>query len=226
MINPIVPSPALVEFMGALGLDSIMLDVEQGPLDMERVEDMARAARAAGLCAIARVWSPAPWMVERIMFRGVNGIVVPRLESAAAAQEVVDNVHYCYPKTHGGKILIIQVETLGMVDELDDVLAIDGIDAYFIGPVDLAKAMGFGGDFSKPEVVAKMEEITRRIRGAGKAVASMVNPTDVEFWVGKGVNVLYAHVTDFMAVGAAAFLKSAGLNDKVIEPDKLRIWGL
>ena len=224
MINPVVTAPSLVEFMGKLGFDSIMIDCEQGSADMERVEEMARAAKLGGMCAIARVQSPAPWMVERTMFRGVQGIVVPRLDSVADAKEVLDNVQYCFPKSYRDKIVIVQVETLGMVADLDRVLQMDGIDAYFIGPVDLAKAMGHKGDYSQPEVMQAMEDIAKRVRAAGKAVGSMVTPDDAAYWVARGVNVLYAHATDMLGVAAAMFLKAANLGDRAVDPESLRIW--
>jgi 2-keto-3-deoxy-L-rhamnonate aldolase RhmA len=157
VMNPDYPSASLVEFVARLGVDAVMIDTEQGSPDVESVEEMARAARAAGLCALVRIFSPDPWVIERYMLRGVHGIVVPRLDSAAAARRVVEDVHYCFPGNAEEKVVVVQIETSNAVAELDRFLAIEGIDCLFIGSVDLAKSLGHQGDFRKPEVMAVLE---------------------------------------------------------------------
>ena len=92
VMNPDHPSASLVEFIARLGVDAVMIDCEQGSPNVESVEDMARAARAVGLCALVRIAPPEAWAIERYMFRGVHGVVVPRLDTAVAAQRIVDDV--------------------------------------------------------------------------------------------------------------------------------------
>src|SRR5262245_27719951 len=106
VVNPDYSSGALVEFLGraGLGIDAVMLDTEQGSTSAAEVEDMARAARAADLCSLVRVFAPEPWAIERLMFRGVDGIVVPRLDRAGDARRVVEAVRYCFPTDSGPKL--------------------------------------------------------------------------------------------------------------------------
>ena len=68
VMNPDHPSPSLVEFIARLGVDAVMIDCEQGSPNMESVEDMARAARAVGLCALVRIAPPDASAIERYMF--------------------------------------------------------------------------------------------------------------------------------------------------------------
>ena len=65
VINADYPSSALVEFLGLpeLAVDAVMLDTEQGSLDVHDVEEMARAARLTGLCVLVRLFSPEPWVI-------------------------------------------------------------------------------------------------------------------------------------------------------------------
>jgi 2-keto-3-deoxy-L-rhamnonate aldolase RhmA len=205
VMNPDYPSASLVEFVARLGVDAVMIDTEQGSPDVESVEEMARAARAAGLCALVRIFSPDPWVIERYMLRGVHGIVVPRLDSAAAARRVVEDVHYCFPGNAEEKVVVVQIETANAVAELDRFLAIEGIDCLFIGSVDLAKSLGHQGDFRKPEVMAVLEQTLARIAAAGKPAGMMVKEDDVGHWRSKGATFLYNHLNDYALIGARRF---------------------
>jgi 4-hydroxy-2-oxoheptanedioate aldolase len=220
VMNPDHPSASLVEFIARLGVDAVMIDTEQGSPDVESVEEMARAARAAGLCALVRIFSPEPWVIERYMFRGVHGIVVPRLDTAAAARRVVEDVRYCFPANADEKVVVVQIETANAVAELDGFLAIEGIDCLFIGSVDLAKSLGHRGDFRKPEVMAVLEQTVERIARAGKPAGIMVKEDDVGHWRSKGATFLYNHLNDYALIGARHFITL--LEDGDVPPTPVR----
>ena len=205
--NADYPSPSLVEFLGRpeLHLDAVMIDLEQGSADVERLEDMARAARLAGLCSLVRAFSPDAWVIERLMLRGVDGIVVPRLETPGQYRELVQNVRYCFPKTFESKVVIAQIESACAYERLDEILAVEGIDVFFIGPVDLSKSMGHEGNYAVPAVAAVIEDICRRARMAGRAVGILVKPHDLQDWQRRGISFLYFHVNDWITLGARDF---------------------
>ncbi|HET9576691.1 MAG TPA: aldolase/citrate lyase family protein [Usitatibacter sp.] len=207
VVNPDYPAPGLVEFLGRpeLGVDAVMIDLEQGSADIERVEDMARAARLGGLCSLVRIFSPEAWVIERVMLRGVDGIVVPRLEAPQQFRQVVNDVRYCFPKTYESKILVAQIESRAAYERLDEILAIEGIDVFFIGPVDLSKSMGHAGDYSGPELTATMDDICRRAQASGRASGILVKPGDPQDWRRRGVSFLYFHVNDWILLGAREF---------------------
>ena len=154
VINPDHPSPSLVQFMGGLPIDTVWIDCEQGSADVETVENMARAARLAGLVSLVRVFSPEAWVIERFLFRG--------------------------------------------------------IDVYMIGPVDLAKSLGFEGDFRQPEVQQVIDETISAIRAAGKVAGILVDRDNVRRYLDQGVGFLYVHANDFLAKGAADFADLLG----------------
>ena len=205
LMNPDHPSPSLVEFIGQLGVDAVMIDTEQGSPDAERVEEMARAARACGLCALVRLFSPEPWVIERLLFRGVHGIVAPRVDTADQARAVVETVRYCFPMNHAEKTVIVQVETAQAVAELDALLAIEGIDGFFVGPVDLAKSLGHQGNYREATVTTLIGEIIARIAAAGRPAGMLVTAADVAFWVTQGATLLYTHLNEYAALGARVF---------------------
>jgi 4-hydroxy-2-oxoheptanedioate aldolase len=169
------------------------------------VDDLARAARAADLCSLVRIFAPEPWAIERLMFRGVDGIVVPRLDRAEDARRVVEAVRYCFPADFGSKIVVVQIESAAAYGELDAFLALDGIDVFFVGPVDLAKSMGRRGDYSHPEVDAAIRDVLRRAAAAGRAAGMMARLSDRSSWSDQGARFLYFHVNDWIRQGAKSF---------------------
>ena len=119
-----------------------------------------------------------PHILQRVTARKVDGIVVPRIDTPEQAQRMIDAVKYCYPDDHGDKVVVIQIESREALDNLDALLALDGIDAYFIGPVDLSKSLGHGGDYRCPPVQAVMDDTIARIRAGGRN-AGIVDKTGV-----------------------------------------------
>ncbi|MGI9332230.1 MAG: HpcH/HpaI aldolase family protein [Gammaproteobacteria bacterium] len=205
VVNADHPSASLVEVLAQLPIDVLFIDCEQGSPDVESVENMARAARLHALASVVRVFSPQPWVLERYLFRGVDGVVVPRVDHAEDAQRVVDGVRYCFPRAPQGKFVAVQIESQSAVDELDAFLQVDGIDAFFIGPVDLAKSMGYEGDFRVPAVQRAMDDVIARTRAAGRHVGILVDDDNVAEYCRKGVRFLYTHANAFISVGACAF---------------------
>jgi 2-keto-3-deoxy-L-rhamnonate aldolase RhmA len=208
VINPDYANLALVEFLAQpqLGLDAIMLDAEQGTPDFERIEEMARVARLAGLCVLVRLFSPEPWVIERMLLRGIDGIVVPRLDSAVQARGVVDCVRYVFPdRAKEQKLLVVQVESAAAHADLSALLAIPEIDVFFIGPVDLSRSMGEQGDYSSPAVQSAIDDILCRAAEAGRVAGTMVKPEDAQRWLARGARFLYFHVNDWLQIGAQSF---------------------
>jgi 2-keto-3-deoxy-L-rhamnonate aldolase RhmA len=171
---------------------------------------MTRAARVNSLVSLVRIFSPEEWVIERYMGRGVDGIVVPRLETAAQAMDVVKAVRYCYPKNHQEKIIVAQIETRSALETLDEFLRVDGIDVYFIGPVDLAKSLGFEGDFRRPQVQGAINAAIEKIRSADKVAGILVDRENTRGYVDIGVGFLYGHANDFLALGAEYFAHKMG----------------
>ena len=205
VVNADHPSASLVEVLARQPVDAVFIDCEQGSPTVESVEHMARAARLHGMASLVRLFDPRDWAIERYLFRGVDGVVAPRVDRAVDAERVVDAVRYCFPADPRGRFVVVQIESRSAVEELDAFLAVDGIDVHFIGPVDLAKSMGYRGDFRTPQMQALMDEIIERCRAAGRHVGILVDDDNAGDYVRKGVRFLYTHVNDFIRAGANAF---------------------
>lgn len=205
VVNVDHPSASLVEFTGRLGVDAVFFDCEQGSLDIETVEHMARAARLAGVASLVRLWSRDAWMIERMLLRGIDGIVVPRVDDGDTARSVVETVRYVTPAAQERTSVIVQVESAAALEALDDMLSIDGIDALFVGPVDLSKSLGHGGAIDGSEMTEIIGGTLDRIAVAGKASGMLVNEETAADFAAVGVSLLYCHANDFLRIGASLF---------------------
>lgn len=211
LVNADHPCSGLVDFVAKLRIDAFMLDCEQGNIGFLDIEEMTRAAHLHEVSSIVRVPSPESWIIERYMMRGIDGLVIPRLDYASQVSKAIKDIRYCCPKNFEEKSIIIQVESDCAVKELDGFLKVPEVDCFFIGAVDLAKSMGYRGDYSQPEVMVTINEVIMRILDKGRCVGFMVKEHDIQFWQKKGVTMLYTHVNDFLSIGASQWLKMANL---------------
>ena len=120
---------------------------------------------------------------------------------------IVPAVRYCCPENDGKKLIVIQIEALGALQDLDEFLRVDGIDTYFLGPVELAKSLGFAGDYRRSEVQDAIDDATTTIRSAGKAAGILVDRGNAQSYANRGVQFLYTHANDFLRHGSDEFAR-------------------
>src|SRR3990172_6210303 len=94
-------SPETVELFGAIGYDFVMIDCEHGPMSVDQVENMVRAAEVFGITPIARIPDHADATILRFLDRGVQGIIVPHVNTREQAEAVAKASRY-YPEGHRG----------------------------------------------------------------------------------------------------------------------------
>ena len=97
------------------------------------------------------------------------------------------------------------VESMTAVENLPDLLAVDGIDVFFIGPNDLSHSMGLPGQVHHPEVKAEVKRAAARIRAADKVPGTLVVSDTAAEFVDAGCRYLYEHANNFLAAGARDF---------------------
>ena len=215
MFNPDYPAPRLVEYAAGFGLDVAFIDAERQSYGFERIEEMARAARVAGIASVARPWMNDPGLIVRYFDCGVDGVKVPHVEDAATAGKMVDIVRYARPKDYADKILIIMVETPAAIEHIDEIAAVPGIDVINIGVNDVALAAGFPGQPEHPQVVALVDQAIARILKGGKTVGLNVLTNWEErmpFFLAKGVRWFNVHVNTFIARGARQYTELLSRN--------------
>jgi 4-hydroxy-2-oxoheptanedioate aldolase len=205
VINPDHPSASLAEFVGGIGFDGIFIDCEHGMASIETVQEMCRAARAAGVQSIVRPENDAPFLITRYLDAGAGGIMVPHIDTAEAARRVVETVQYARPKDARDTVIIVMVESLTAIRSLPELLAVEGIDVYFIGPNDLSHSMRLPGQIHHPEVKGMVKDAAARIRGAGKVAGTLVVTDTASEFVAAGCRYLYEHANNLLVAGARQF---------------------
>ncbi len=171
VFNPNFPSAALVEHAGALGFDVAFIDCEHGSASFERAEELARAARAAGITSLLRPWTSERAIITRFLDCGVGGIQFPGVETAAAAREAVETVRTARGKRFEDTLVVAMIESTAAINNLHEIVAVDGLDAVVIGLSDLARDLGHAGDNQHAEVRKAVDRIIAIINKGHGAVA-------------------------------------------------------
>ena len=233
-VSVMIPSPQIVEMIAAAGFDWVLLDCEHGTLGLESVELMAMAAEASGITAIARPVSKSAEHILQVLDRGVMGVQVPHVNTAEDAREVIAAVKY-HPagrrglaagtraavyESHGSladhvkaandaTLIAIQLEDTPAIENIDALLAVDGIDVFFIGPSDLSQAMGHPGNPKAPAVASAIDGSFRKMVAAGRTPGTPATAENVRDVLDKGVRYIYTHLPRLLQGSAKAYFASA-----------------
>jgi 2-keto-3-deoxy-L-rhamnonate aldolase RhmA len=202
------PSPALVEKVGALGFDMAFIDTEKGSATTERIEEMCRAARAAGIAALVRPWSSDPNLISRYLDLGADAVMVAAIDTPQAARALVEAVRYARFADYDQKLVVAMIESPQAIARLPELLAVQGIDVWFIGPNDLAHRMGHPGNAAHPDVREAVLSTLRAISAAGAVAGTLVTTQTATTLIEAGARLLMTRVTELLAVGADDFHRS------------------
>ncbi|MRX42287.1 HpcH/HpaI aldolase family protein [Agromyces kandeliae] len=230
-------SPLVAEIAAGSGLDWVLIDGEHSPNGLESILAQLQAVAAYPVAPVVRVPYGDTVVIKQFLDLGVQNLLVPMVDSAAQAAEIVRAVRYPtggvrgvgsslarasrwnrvddYLQAASSTIsLLVQIESAAAVAAVDEIAATPGVDGLFVGPADLAASMGHLGQQSHPEVV---EAVLASIRaGIAAGVPVGVNafvPADAERYLEAGAS--------FVAVGADVALlarASEALADRFIGP--------
>ncbi len=214
------PDLQALEIMGNLGFDFIFIEGEHGSFSLRDIEEMSVAANALGMTVHARVPNINSSTILGFLDRGVQGILGPHIRTRADAEALAAACRFApqgkrsfYGSRLAGSTIPEDVpaymdeanrqmwvcallEDREAVEEnLQDILAVEGLDAASIGFVDLSQSMGHPGNWKHPEVAGAMENAWKQIAGAGKsAVRDLIN---------------MARLTEFLISGGKEYLAKA-----------------
>lgn len=213
MFTPHHTSSGLAARLAELGADSIFLDCEHGTWSFEDVRATGQIVRSVGGAAIVRPHSHERPVIIRYLNAGADGIMVPMVDTAEQARAIVDAVRYALPADYGKRLVISMIETVDAIGNLDEMLAVDGIDVFFIGPGDLSQDMGYppAPPFGEPRpavVMEKVAEAVKKIRAAGKIAGTLATADELPHWLEKGVQFFYIHSDPFLRRGIAGIKQS------------------
>lgn len=186
-----LPEPALVEVVGHAGYDFVILDGEHGSFSSRQLEECLRAADLAGLPAIVRVRDLDAGRIQAVLDANAKGVQIPSVETPQQAREAVAASRFpprgnrgygsttraagygffsrpeVTAKAEAEVTIIIQIETRVGVENLTEILAVEGVDLVFVGTSDLSLEYGYQSP-SAPEMMPLLKTITQQVTAAGK----------------------------------------------------------
>ncbi|MXQ07336.1 aldolase [Alphaproteobacteria bacterium GH1-50] len=213
------------EILGTLGYDFVVVDEEHAPFSRESTDRIILACKAHGIASLVRVQSPSPEAILSVLDCGADGVLVPHVDTAEKARAVVAAARYAggkrgySPTTRAGGFgsmtfkdhirtqddrvtVIAMIEDAAALGQLDDIMAVDGLDGIFIGRADLTVALG-ESEGTAPAVLEAVDRIAASARSAGKIICAMSGGSaDMEGMAALGT-------TAFMVSSDQTLLKSA-----------------
>ncbi len=221
--------PVAAEICAGAGFDFIVIDNEHGPNDVRTVLTQLQAVSAYPVEAAVRVGNHDPDGIKRMLDLGARTLVVPQVDTAEQAAAIVRSTRYRDGGTRGvssaraarwGRIadyharadddicVVVQLESADALHHVDEICAVAGVDAVFIGPMDLATSLGHPGGGTLPEIVSLVEETLARIARTEVAGGAMATSWElVELYVAAGARMIATGVDTAMLATATTALR-------------------
>ena len=187
-------SPLVAEALACAGFDFLVVDGEHSPADSMDTVALLQAIAAGGSEPIVRVTDNANWLAKRALDAGSPTLLFPMVGSADEARRAVAAMRYPQQGNGGARgvagivraarfglaadyvrtaneaaCTIVQIEAAAAVEAAGEIAAVDGVDALFVGPADLAASLGHLGDSRHPEVQQAIDRVAAAARSRGRA---------------------------------------------------------
>jgi 2-keto-3-deoxy-L-rhamnonate aldolase RhmA len=226
-------SPLAAEAMGDAGFDWLLIDMEHGPGDYQTLLAQLQAIQGSDAIPLVRVQANDAAVIKRVLDLGAYGVMIPWVASRAECEAAVRACRYppagirgmagghraggfgrlaaeYWRRANEEILIIVQIETVGALEAVDEILAVPGVDVAFIGPADLSAALGHPGDSKHPEVQAAIARIEAAARRAGVALATISRSwEDARALYARGyVMVTLCSDASLVVQGAAALVAS------------------
>ena len=237
-------SPSISLIFEQAGCDYMFFDMEHGPNDIGVVTDMIKVARGTKVVPLVRVPDDQYHLMARILDAGAMGIMVPRVETKEQVERIIANTHYppignrgcSVPKGHNDFIpqnvwefteqsnrevmIILQIERAKAIENIDELLSVDGVDGCILGPVDLSLSMGV----KDADVQKALEPTIQTVLDSAKKhnVPCGIHIGNLDWlieWDRRGMQIIcYSNDIVFLRSGASAGIsklrEAAGQNKK------------
>lgn len=199
-------STSAVECLGVTGLDYVLIDMEHTPVEIGEAQAYISAADAAGITPIIRIAEISRGAILKMLDAGAKGVIVPGVETVEQVKSLIAYAKFKplgdrgYCMTRDGKwgygedyadgmtgymaacnrdtLLLPQCETLGCLEHIEEITAMDGVDGILIGPFDLSIAMGLDGQFTHPEFKKAVARILTACKANGKLAMIFTGKAD------------------------------------------------
>ncbi len=200
--------------LAACGMEFVIFDMEHGRCDISLLSEMIASCRGSDIVPIARVPDLSYSPLSRVLDIGARGVMVPRVETRAQAQDIVAQLKYApqgrrgvalgvahdlyqagdrsvFAKINEETTVILLLETEKAFENLEDIISVPGIDVAWMGHYDLTVSMGIPAQFDHPRFLAAMDSLVATCRRHGVA-PGFLPPTaeSAVYWIQKGFRAI------------------------------------
>jgi len=175
-----IPHSSIAEIMGQAGYDWVAVDMEHGAISAHQLPDIFRALELGNTLPLARLAQGNTKDCKQALDAGAGGVIIPMIDSAEQLENVRDAVRWPPAGKRGvafsranlfgeyfeqymdeaqQPLLIAMIENVNAVNNLENILQVEGLDAILIGPYDLSASMGITANFEHPNFIAQMLKI-------------------------------------------------------------------
>ncbi|MBD2704147.1 2-dehydro-3-deoxyglucarate aldolase [Spirosoma sp. BT702] len=225
-------SSLTAEIVGQAGFDWVLIDLEHGAGSEKDALYQLQALAHTSVGTIVRVESAESQRIHRVLDMGAEGIMCPKIKNQDDAQKVVNGLHYpphgnrgvakmvratnfaqnfnqYYEASRDTILGVVQIETKEVLNHLDAVANMDGVDVLFIGPADLSMELGIFGQFDHPRFKEALHKTVNAAKRAGKATGILFfNPDDYKTYHDLGIQLIACGAdATFVAEGARNMAK-------------------
>ncbi len=208
---------------------AVWLEGEHGSVNPSNISDLTRAADLAGTSSIVRVNRAREGIIYRALDLGAQGIAVPHVNNREIAETVVEAAKFSpigkrgmYTSRRGigdpgyfhhandDTMIVVFIEEVVALENLDEILKVDHIDVFFVGPGDLSQSLGHIGEMDHPDVQKALDDAITRIVAAGRTAGTIGTLENVQHFMSLGARFFLTGVMPFITAGFADFKKRVG----------------
>jgi 2-keto-3-deoxy-L-rhamnonate aldolase RhmA len=209
-------SPLLTEVFAKAGLDFQIIDLEHGPFILDQVNLHVSACEGSPNCTpLVRIPSNQDWMALQALDQGAHGIVVPHISSRQDAEKLVSSIKYhplgrrgFTPFSKAGEFnnnssnysdiannslaSVAIIESIDALNNLDEIVEVNGIDIIYFGAFDLSQDLGFPGNTKHPNVIKAIQSGVDIVNKSGKYAGGFVpkNKKDISLLIDMGMRFI------------------------------------
>lgn len=202
-----IGSPVVAEIMAKAGFDWLVVDMEHSAITLDLAQNLIQVIELNGVPPLVRVGHNQPNLIKRVMDAGAHGVIVPMVNSRAEAEQAVASVKYPPDGFRGvglaraqgygesfeqyrkwnqeNSVVIVQVEHIRAVENLEEILAVPGVDGFLVGPYDLSGSLGVPGQFDHELVVGALQRVMETSRKLGALAGYHVISPEAEAYEAK-----------------------------------------
>ena len=230
----------IVDFLGPMGFDGVWVETEHGAIDFREIQNITRSCDLWGMTSLIRVNRVDYGLIYRTLDQGAQGVIVPHVDTAEQAREVVRAARYApigergmyesrqaygldseqyFRSANRETLVVVMIEDILAIENLEEILAVDDIDVFFVAPSDLAQSMGLVGQIDHPRVQQTISDAVARISDAGRTAGAIAWADTAEEVVEAGARFLMTSWLAYLSAGAKTYFEAVQqADDEACDP--------